>query len=394
MVKKFAIATLLLVVGCQQPSAQPTAPPPPPPPTVAPAVSPSPVAKPAPSPAVSPAASPIALPPEVVVTANREDRTLSVVDPIATRVLATVALDRPPHAVAIAADERSAFATDPSETSRSVVFADLPTARQVGDVTVGARPDGIASANTTGEVVVANSGDNSVSTFVPTSRAPSSPIQVGNTPRGVAIAAVEGRSTAFVANSADGSVSVVDLAQRRVAATVNVGGQPIAVATSIDGSRAYALDAQGGNVAVIDTRANQVTTTIRGGDHLTGLDTTADGRFLLVTADDATHNLYKVDLNTNQPARDFNVGAGALAVAASPRAARAYITTTDNRLVVWDTAGDRVTGTVPVGRRPEGVAVQVQPAPPATVSPSPAVSPAPAIGSPSPATKPQATPTP
>lgn len=385
----------LLAAACQQPTAAPTpAPAAPPPPAAAPAASPSPsLAAPSPSAAVSPVASPIALPPEVVVTANRDDQTLSIVDPVAARVLASVNATRPVHGVTISPDQRTAFATDPSADSRTVVLADLPSARLVGDISVGSRPDGIAAASTSGDVVVANGGDNSISFFNPVTRAPSASVPVGATPRGVALAGVDGRPTAFVANAGDGSVSVVNIAQRSVVATVAVGGLPIAVAVAIDGSRAYALDAQRGNVVVIDTRTNQPTDSVHVGDNLTALDTTADGRFLLVTSSDATQNLYKIDLSNNQAVGDpQNVGAGALAIAASPRAARAYITTGDNRLVIWDTSADRGIGTVAVGRRPEGVAVQVQPsaAPSASPSASPGASPA---VSPQPATKPSAVPT-
>jgi YVTN family beta-propeller protein len=329
------------------------------------------------------------LPPEVVVTANRDDRSLSIVDPVAARVVATVTLDRPVRGVTISPDQRSAFATDPSEGSRSVVVADLGQARQVGDITVGSRPDGIAAAASSGEVVVANGGDNSVSFFNPQTRAPSAAVQVGATPRGVALASVDGRPTAFVANAGDGSVSVLDIAQRRVQASVSVGGQPIGVAPSVDGARLYVLDAEGGNVAVIDARANQVIRTVHVGDGLTGLDTTADGRFLLITSSDATRNLYKLDVATDQVGNPLNIGGTALAVAASPRAERAYITTADNHLVIWDTSGDRTVSTVSVGQRPEGVAAQVQPAaapaaspgasPAASPPPVPAASPAPGV---------------
>jgi YVTN family beta-propeller protein len=383
----------LLATACQQPQASPTAAPAAPPPAApaaSPAVSPSPAVKPSPSLAASPAASPAALPPEVVVTANREDRSLSIVDPVSARVLASVAVDRPVRGVAISPDQRSAFATDPSEGSRAVVVADLGLARQVGDITVGSRPDGIAAASSSGEVVVANGGDNSISFFNPQTRTPSAAVQVGATPRGVALAAVDGRPTAFVANAGDGSVSVLDIAQRRVLANVSVGGQPIAVASSIDGARLYALDGQGGNVAVIDARANQVIRSVHVGDSLTGLDTTADGRFLLIASSDATRNLYKLNVATDQVGNPLNLGAGALAVAASPRAERAYITTADNRLVIWDTSGDRTISAVSVGQRPEGVAAQVQPAVPSAApgaspaasprpAPAPAASPAPAV---------------
>jgi YVTN family beta-propeller protein len=223
-------------------------------------------------------------------------------------------------------------------------------------------------------VVVANSGDDTAMTFDQAARTPAAPVPVGRTPRAVTIAGLNGRVLALIANEGDGSLSILDTATRQVVATVAVGGRPSAVAAAVDGSRAYVLDGQGGNVVTVDLRENRTAGTLRVGDRLTGLDTTADGQFLLVTADDATNNLYRVDLSTDQVAGTFSVGAGALAVVSSPRAARAYVTTSDNRLVLWDTAAERVAGMVPVGRRPEGVAVRV------TVAPGPVPSPSPSPG--------------
>jgi YVTN family beta-propeller protein len=335
------------------------------------------------------------LPSEVVVTANRDDRSLTLVDPDTARALGSIALQRPPHQVALSSDGRFAFATDPSEGSRAVVVAELSSGRQVGEITVGARPDGIATPAGGGPVVVSNSGDDTVTTFDQSTRTPSAPTSVGHTPRGLTVAGVDGAVRALIANEADGTLTILDVAGRQLVSTVPVGGRPIAVAAAVDGSHAYVLDAEGGNVVTVDLRANRSTGSLRVGDRLTSLDTTADGRFLLITADDPTNNLYRVDLGLNQLVSTTNVGAGALAIAASPRAARVYVTTADNRLVIWDIAADRAVATIPVGRRPEGIAVRVTVAPNPSASPSPASTtgvrpaPSPAVtGSPSPVPKP------
>ena len=337
------------------------------------AVSPSP--SPSPRVVASPVPSPIALRREVVVTANHDDRSLSVVDAGSARVVTTIGLDRPPHAVALAPlapDVALAFATDRSEGSRAVVVADLLRPRQIGEVTVGRQPEGIAIPSRGGSAVVTNNGEDSVTTFDPSVRTPAAPIPVGSKPNGVDLVRVGGALEAFVANEGAGSVSVVGVEGRRVLATVPVGGRPTEVVTAVDGSRVFVLDAETGSVVVLNAPMRQVVTTIRVGTNLTDLETSLDGRFLFVTADDASRNLYQIDLTTNQVIQDFNVGAGALAIAAGSEPGRLYVTTVDNRLLFWDIAARRATTTLSVGRRPEGVAV-------ATVGIAPSPSPSPAV---------------
>ena len=424
------VLLVLAVVGaaCTQQSPTPTpaaSPPPPaaaspPPRAVAPSPSPRVAVSPSPSPSPraavspSPSPSPVALRGEVVVTANREDRSLSVVEAGSARVATTIGLDRPPHAVAIAPDVGLAFATDRSEGSRAVVVADLLRARQIGEVTAGAQPDGIAIPSRGGLAVVTNSGDDSVTTFDPSVRSPAAPLSVGDRPNGVDLVRVGGMLEAFVANEGAGSVSVVAVEGRRVLDTVPVGGRPTELVAAIDGSRVFVLDADGGNVVVLNAQTREVVTRINVGQNLTDLGASADGRFLFVTADDQNRNLYQIDLTNNTVVENLDVGAGALAIAAGREADRLYVTTAENQLLFWDVDARRATNTLAVGRRPGGLAVatfevaatpspspapatpRVQPSPspsPAVVrTPSPGAAATPMAPAPSPAVSPAASP--
>ena len=369
----------LAAIGCGQPTAAPTG-------TTAPAASPS------PSPIASPAGAPIMLRGGVAVTANSEDRSLSVVDVDAARVVATVPLERPPRDVDLAPDARLAFATDNSPGSRSVVVADLTTARQIGEVTVGSQPDGILISARTGQGYIANSGDNSLTLFDAPTRAVAASVQVGDRPHGVIVVGVGGAIKAFVTNEGAGTVSVVDVEGRRVLETVQLGGRPTEVDATPDGSRVFVLDEGADGVVVLDAQTHRPLATIRVGSNLTGLAASPDGRFLYITANAPSRNLARIDLATNQLAGEFDVGAGALAVVAGREPGRIFITTADNRLVFWDTGANRAATTLPVGRRPGAVAVGVAPAAPSP-SPVPAVRPSPAV-EPSPPARVEPTPLP
>lgn len=436
----------LVTAACGQPAATPTTAP------TAPAKpKPSPVAKPAVSPvpspgvAVSPVASPTALPPLVAVTANRADRSLSVIDVTAGRVLGTVSLDRPPFRVALSPDAQLAFASDASQGSQAVVVAAVASQRQTDTLQVGAQPVGIDVHAVQPLAVVANSADDSITIYDAKTRAVSGTVQVGDRPTGVVLVsnvssvATPAPSTqaftwAYVTNAGEDSVSVVDVDNRQLVTTVRVGDNPTSIAAARDGSRVFVLNEGSGSVSVIEVPGNQQVTEIQVGSNLTDLAVSPSLDMLYVTARDPSRNLYRIDLNANQVAQTFNVlgggaaaapspglstmpapspgvaaspvaspvatGPGALAVAAGPDPDLLLVTTTEDNLVSWSIANNRVTRTVRVGRDPVDVAIAaaVPPvlrpsgSPVAQPTPRPATSPA-ATAQPAPTTAAQASPT-
>lgn len=449
-------ATVVGLACTSQPTPTPT---PVPPPPAKPAASPA--QSPAASPAVAPSPSPTALRGMVVVTANEADRSLSVVDVAAARVVSTIALDRPPHRIDMTADARLAGVSDNSRGSREVMLADIAAGRKLADVSVGSQPDGVGLLPSATELVVANSGDNSVSDIDLNARSVSGTISVGTRPRGLVVVSPaaptggpaplpaaspapagspspavspvvsasprpgQAAAKAFVANEDAGSVSVIDLSTRQVTSTVDVGGRPTRLAASRDGTRVYVLNEDSNSVDVVDAGSAQRQSEIRVGPNLTDVAATPDGKLLFVTANDPAHNLYKIDLASGRVVQDFSVlggggatpsaspaaaaspavspaaspgaspspaaaGPGALAVRAGTDSTRVYVTTTEDKLVVWDVDANRAASTVAVGRRPVDLAFGVAPTPGAP-APSPAVQASPAIA-PAPAVSPAASP--
>ncbi len=84
-----------------------------------------------------------------------------------------------------------------------------------------------------------------------------SPIAVGSTPFGIAIA--PGGDRAYVANSIGKSVSVIDTATKQeVGSPIPVGTGPWSIAVTPDGARAYVANHNDGDVSILDTRTDQL----------------------------------------------------------------------------------------------------------------------------------------
>jgi uncharacterized protein (TIGR03437 family) len=154
----------------------------------------------------------------------------------------------------------------------------------VQTVPVGLKPLGVATGppvcNSSGDwhltVVVANSGENSVSIFQlrpdPASPATapyrsvtlSATIQGIPSPYGVARcnSGVLGRDGFLVTSPSANSVSFIDAAKGTVVATVAVGRQPYSAACSLLRDRAFVSNNGDNSLAVIDTRSLQVIQTV------------------------------------------------------------------------------------------------------------------------------------
>ncbi|HEX7058313.1 MAG TPA: PKD domain-containing protein [Solirubrobacterales bacterium] len=121
---------------------------------------------------------------------------------------------------------------------------------------------------------------------------------------------------AYVANSGDGTVSVFDTASNAPTGLIGVGGKPIDIAITPDGRFAYVVDNTGNSVSPIDTAANAVA------------------------------------------AGPIAVGAGPRGVAIAPNGQSVYVTNFDDDTVsVIATGSNGVVATIPVGDKPDGVAV-------------------------------------
>jgi YVTN family beta-propeller protein len=176
--------------------------------------------------AVGNGASAIAFGGGSVWVANATDNTVSRIDAAAGTVVATIGLDAGPPA-GIAAGENGVWVTS---TTGQLLLVD-PRSNQVSQAAdpIGNGPQGVAVGK--GSVWVANSAEGTVSRFDPGSGRISK-VSVGRSPSGIAY----GAGAVWVANELDGTVSRIDPETGSVR-QIKVGSEPSAMAT--DGKDAW-----------------------------------------------------------------------------------------------------------------------------------------------------------
>jgi len=295
----------------------------------------------------------------VLVSANHDERSLTVIELATARVVGNVALNDPAQSVALTADGTTALSTAAGPESRAVLVTDLQSLRTSGEIAVESQPYGIVAIPGTGLFAVTNRASNSVSIVDQAVSAARGSIAVGSEPTGLIARMLNGATRLFVANAGDGTVSIVDPTGMRVEGSVAVGGHPTRLAATADGSELFALRPDDATVVVIDPRAGLVKSSISVGVNPTDLAASPTGRYLYVSASDQNRNLWKVDLASLTPVANYNLAGSASGTAVSfgGDSNRLFLTTADGKVVYFDTTQERQTSSANTGRGPSGLAI-------------------------------------
>lgn len=268
--------------------------------------------------------------PATLLVLNKEDATLSFIDPATGKASATIATGAGPHEVEVTADHRTAVVSNygAQVAGRSLSIVDIASRKERQRVELDGlvRPHGLAPAGQAmyftaedsqqvgrldvasgrvdwrfptaqqrthmvvasrdgGTIFTTNMQSNSVSVIegVKGSDAKQTLITVGAGPEGVDISP-DGRQL-WVANSGDGSVSMVDVATRKVVGTIDVGSRRSnRLKFTPDGQRALVSDLTAGELIVIDVRSRTVTRRIAVGRGASGILVAPDGSRAFVAA--------------------------------------------------------------------------------------------------------------
>lgn len=239
-------------------------------------------------------------------------------------VSATIAVGGSPQGVAVNPATSTVYVAN-DEVSGTVSVIDGQTSTVVATIPVGIHPEEVAVNPATNMIYVTNMGGGTVSVISGQANTVVATIPVGTSnnsePRGVAVNPVT--NTIYVANQDDGTVSVISGRTSTVVATIPVGtAEPVGVAVNPATSTVYVANpiccTKAFGIRVIDARTNTVVATISAGSN-------SNPHF--VAADPQTDTIYAT--NPQFP----------------------------NTVSVINGQANRVTGTIPVGDIPQGVAV-------------------------------------
>jgi DNA-binding beta-propeller fold protein YncE len=299
---------------------------------------------------------------ELVIVANKQAASVSIVEGLTGRNVATLPVGQGPHEVAVSRDGRWALVTNyggQGQGGNSLTLLDLSTLTVARTIDLGEyrRPHGVqfigasrraaVTSEVTQMLLIIDTDGGEIENAIPTggrgshmvaitadgSRAWTANIPDGSVTeidlarntalRQIPVATMtegvgvtpDGRSVWVGSNNAN-TVSVVDPTEGKVAVVLPSAGFPYRVSMSPDGKYAVVPQPQGGVVRVFDVRTRQELGEIATGDQPVGTAVSPDGRTAYVSLQ-GTSQVAVIDLERRVELRRFSTGAGPDGIAVS-----------------------------------------------------------------------------
>ena len=299
------------------------------------------------------------LPAPALLVLNKEEATLTIVDPGTGQVVGKVATGEGPHEVVT--DGVHAFVSNYGSRTPGATLSviDLASLKEVRRVDLGAlrRPHGLAMVE--GKVYFTAETNRVVGRYDPAVDRVDWIMGTGQV--GTHMILVRGGGSPIVTtNIGSDSVSIMEVGPSPPAWTVTtipVGKGPEALDLSPDGTELWVAHSRDGGVSVIDLASKKVLQTIDLRTKRSNrLKFTPDGRLVLISDLDAG-DLVVVDVRTRAEVKRLPLGRSPEGILVVPDGTRAYVAVTgDNHVAAVDLESLSVTGKVATGAGPDGMA--------------------------------------
>jgi YVTN family beta-propeller protein len=291
---------------------------------------------------------------------NKEDATLSFIDPATGATTATIPTGAGPHEVEVTADGRTAVVTNYGSQSAgdSLSVIDLGTRKERVRVDLGElrRPHGLA---TSGQQVYFTAEDAKQVGRLDTASGKVDWRFATNQERTHMVVASRDGRTLFTTNMGSNSVSIIERGNDGSAkqTVVGVGAGPEGLDVTPDGRQVWAANSTGGSISIVDVATKALVKTFDIGTRRSNrLKFTPDGALALVS-DLTAGELVVVDVKSQTVKTRLPIGRGASGILVVPDGSRAYVAAASERkLVVVDLKTLAVTGQVATGGGPDGMA--------------------------------------
>lgn len=291
---------------------------------------------------------------------NKEDATLSLINPATGASLGTAATGPNPHEVEVTPDGRTAvvsnYGTQSGGNSLSVI--DIATRRERAHVDLGElrRPHGLA---TSGAHVYFTAEDSKHVGRLDTASGRIDWRFPTNQERTHMVVASRDGRTLFTANMGSNSISIIERGAGEAAqqTLVTVGNGPEGLDLTPDGRQLWVANSQGGSVSIIDVGSRSLLKTFDIGTRRSNrIKFTPDGTLALVS-DLTAGELVVVDVKSQTVKTRLPIGRGASGILVVPDGSRAYVAAASERkLAVVDLKSLAVVGQVSTGGGPDGMA--------------------------------------
>jgi YVTN family beta-propeller protein len=298
--------------------------------------------------------------PATLLVLNKEDATLSFIDPATGSTTATIPTGTGPHEVEVSADGRTAVVSNyggqPAGNTLSVI--DLATRKERARVDLGElrRPHGLVSS---GQHVYFTAEDARHIGRLDTASGQVDWRFATNQERTHMVVASRDGRLLFTANMGSNTVSIIERSADGSAkqTLVSVGNGPEGLDLTPDGRQLWTANSAGGSVSIIDVATRSLVKTFAIGTQRSNrLKFTPDGTLALVS-DLTAGELVVVDVKSQAVSKRVAVGRNASGILVAPDGSRAYVAAAGERkLVVVDLKSLTVAGQITTGAGPDGMA--------------------------------------
>jgi YVTN family beta-propeller protein len=297
-----------------------------------------------------------------LVVLNKDDAMLVTVDVATGNVLGRVATGEAPHEVAVSEDGRTAFVANygtgetPGSTL-SVIDLAGPSERRRVDLSPLRRPHGIYIA--AGKVYFTAEVNRLVGRYDPQANKVDWLLGTGQAGTHMVLVSDDG-ARMYTANIASNTISIIERGANPLAwneTAVAVGRGPEGFDVSPDGHELWAAHSQDGGVSIIDLAAKKVTATLDLQTKRSNrLKFTRDGKLVLISDLDAGQ-LVVVDVASRTEVKRLALGRMPEGILIPPDGTKAYVAVAgDGVVAVIDLKSLAVTGKIPTGKGPDGMA--------------------------------------
>jgi len=251
-----------------------------------------------------------------LLVVNLREHSLSLVDPKARSVVATIPLEVSGHEVTLSEDERFAYVPiysdavlgDPGSNGETIDVVDLKARKVTARIDLGRplRPH-LAVFGADGLLYVTAELANAVEIVDTQKRSVVGEIPTGKPQTHMLAMSPDGRR-GYTSNVDSGTVSVLDIRSRKLITIIPVTRRIQRIAISKDGRWVFTSDWDTPRVAVIDTQTNTVSRWVEVGEIPFATRPTPDGQWLLVAESKSNKGrLDVIDLKTMKAVRAFDL---------------------------------------------------------------------------------------
>ena len=317
---------------------------------------------------------------------EKSDNTLAIVDPASLKIVARVPVGQDPHEIVASSDGKLAYISNYGgldSTLNTISVVDLTAQKPLPAINLGALHSAHGLAFAGGKLYFTAETNKVIGRYDPTTQKIDWVLGTGQD-RTHMVEVSASLDRIFTSNVSSGTISIIELvalanpgygpppgangpppgSPRKTWRVTNVpsGRGSEGFDVSPDGKEIWAANAQDGTVTVIDVASKMATQTfpisLKGANRL---KFTRDEKRALISglggATSTGSNLVVLDVASHKEIKQFNLGGGSAGILITPDGSRAYVAVSaKDKVVVIDLKTLEVTGQIPTGKQPDGLA--------------------------------------